>query len=508
MATPAYQLDEALLPKTPTSPGKETRKSPEAAPLSPSPSKKHHGRKRAASANTRVFGHFMAEKNPRATWAVGVMKLEKDPGGDILRDTLWQRIGKMGRFRSRLVVNRFGGHWKELPVEELLQLRDSGYLWSEVCPDGTATMDDINEVINQGNSWEYDRHKPLWRVQYCRKMADGSATLIITINHAIGDGISLVATLLGLKDEDPEHDSPEKKPPARRETKAAGGKQGPKLGPVTKAGAFTYGIFHGLTSSKWKPDPPNALSLPDVTKPSTTKRVAQAGRISLADMKEVKNRFPGATLNDIMMAVMTASIKAYLEEVNDPAAHNGNKVRGAFPINLRSPKEPVLRNGDPMNKWSYGVFKFDFKYKNRIDLVWKVKRQIDKIKVSPSPLIQYRILKALTVSLPRRVLLDQLLNMANLATAQLSNVPGPQHAIKLAGVTVDDLCFYLFAPVGLYFGIMSYNGWVSAGVNVDGNTKVDPKMLAKHWKLEFDALKAECDALGPGQTAKVPRYWF
>lgn len=495
--------DEALLAKAPESPQKPQRKAFE------DDIPKHHkkGRKRAASANTRVFGHFMAEKNPRATWAVGVMVLEKDPGGDVLKNTLWSRITTMGRFRSRLHVSRFGGHWKEFPEEELINMRESGYLWSEVCTDGNATMDDINEVINQGNAWEYDRHKPLWRAQYCRKMADGSAVLITTINHAIGDGISLVATLLGLKDPDPEHDAPAA-PTHRRETKAAGGKKGPKLGALTKAGAFTYGIYHGLTSSKWKPDPPNAMSIPDVTKPSKEKRVAQAAKIPLSEMKEVKNRFPGATLNDIMMAVMTASIRAYLEEVGDPAVKNGNKVRGAFPINLRSPHEPILRNGDPMNKWAYGVFKFDFRYKNRIDLVWRVKRQVDKIKVSPSPVIQYKILSALTASLPRRVLLDQLLNMANLATAQLSNVPGPQHAIHIAGAKITDLSFYLFAPVGLYYGIMSYDGMVSAGVNVDGSTKVDPKMLAKHWKLEFDALKAECDALGPGKTAPVPRYWF
>jgi len=492
--------DEALSPKSPESPQMTQKKAP--GPTH----NREHGRKRRASANTRVFGHFMAEKNPRATWAVGVMILEKDPGGDMLKNILWERITKMGRFRSELVVSRFGGHFRELPEDELIALRENGYLWSEVCTGGEATMDDLNEVINLCNSWEYDRTKPLWRLQYCRKMADGKAALITTINHAIGDGISLVATLLNFKDEDPEHDVVAAKQ-SRRETKAAGGKKGPTLSPVSKAGTFMYGIYHGLTSSKWKPDPPNAMSIPDVTKPSKTKRVAQAAKIPLTEMKEVKNRFPGATLNDIMMAVMTASMKAYLEEVGDSAAKGKKKVRGAFPINLRSPHEPVLRDGDPMNKWSYGIFKFDFNYKSRIELVWKVKRQIDKIKVSPSPLIQYKLLKGLTATLPRRVLLDQLLNMANLATAQLSNVPGPQHPISIAGVQVVDLTFYLFAPVGLYYGIMSYNGQVSAGVNVDGSTKVDPKMLAKHWKLEFDALKAECDALGPGVSAPVPRYW-
>ena len=48
MAAPAYQIEEALLPKTPDSPQREERKVPATSG--------QPGRKRAASANTRVFG--------------------------------------------------------------------------------------------------------------------------------------------------------------------------------------------------------------------------------------------------------------------------------------------------------------------------------------------------------------------------------------------------------------------------------------------------------------------
>lgn len=438
------------------------------------------------------------------------MILEKDPGGTLLRDTLWKRLTHMGRFRSRLIVNRFGGKWVEFSEDQLIEMRDSGYLWSEVCPGGTATREDINIVVNQGYTWEYDRHKPLWRCQYCPKLADGTAVLITTINHAIGDGISLIATLFSLKDDDEDSRKTAAAAADRSKSIVQHGKKvkGPTLGPITKVRAFSYGVVHGLTSSTWKPDPKNAFSMPDVTKPSSIKHVAQAEAISLEEMKAVKNRFPGVTLNDIMMACMTGAIRSYLQEVNDPAVQKKTLVRGAFPINLRSPHEPVLRNGEPMNKWAYGMFKFDFNYKTRIELVWKVKRQIDKIKISPSPLIQHTLAKVLTKSMPRKLLLNQLLNMANLTTAQLSNVPGPQHEISICGMKVKDLSFYLFTPVGLYIGVMSYNGKVTASVNVDGSTGVDAKQLAKHWKLEFEALKAECDALGEGVQARVPRFYL
>lgn len=47
-----------------------------------------------------------------------------------------------------------------------------------------------------------------------------------------------------------------------------------------------------------------------------------------------------------------------------------------------------------------------------------------------------------------------------------------------------------------------------AGVNIDASTGADPRQLAKHWKKEFDALKAEVDAI-PGEFVPVPRRkWF
>ena len=466
------------------------------------------GKIRRASANSRIFGHMMAqEAAPRVTWAVGILKLEQDPGGDKLRDTLWERMSKMARFRSRMVVSRWGGHWEELPEAELLRLRDSGYLWSEVLTDGTATDEDVLKLVAQTDSWQYDRHAPLWRCQYVRKMADGSATLITTINHGIGDGISLVATLLTMCDDAEEL---MKVDPKTRGSVAAvtKRKKAPPLGPVSKARAFSYGVFQGLTSSKWKPDPPNFMSMPDVTKPADFKKVHQGENIPLEEFKKIRAKFGNAvTLNDIMMAVLTATVRAYLEEEGDPAAKGNQLVRGGFPINLRSPDEPILRDGDPMNKWAYGMFKFDFKYKNRIDLVWKVKRQVDEIKVSPSPLIQYRLVKVLTRALPRSVLIPQLLNAANLTTAQLSNVPGPQVPVHLAGARVTAMSFQLFTVLGLYIGLMSFAGQVSASFCADGSTKTDVVKLAAHWKKEFEALKKEVEAY-PDGVPVPPRRWL
>lgn len=104
-------------------------------------------------------------------------------------------------------------------------------------------------------------------------------------------------------------------------------------------------------------------------------------------MKEVKNRFPGATVNDVLTAVLVMMVRRYLQDRNDPSVLDQNLgaasslLRGNFPINMRSSTSTSSHSSG--NNFSSGAFVFDFDYSSRAELVWKVKRQIDLIKLSP-----------------------------------------------------------------------------------------------------------------------------
>jgi hypothetical protein len=101
-------------------------------------------------------------------------------------------------------------------------------------------------------------------------------------------------------------------------------------------------------------------------------------------VKEVKNKFPGATVNDILTAVLVMMVRRYLESVNDPIlARSDSLLRGNFPINMRRNANNPSVIPEAGNNFASGAFTFDFSYKDRVDLVWRVKRQIDLIKISP-----------------------------------------------------------------------------------------------------------------------------
>jgi hypothetical protein len=101
-------------------------------------------------------------------------------------------------------------------------------------------------------------------------------------------------------------------------------------------------------------------------------------------VKEIKSKFSGATVNDVLTALLNMTVRRYFEEKNDAVLQMGTgSVRGNFPINMRDPRAPIELG----NRFSAGAFQFDFEYKSRIDLIWRVKRQVDAIKVSPQ--VQY-----------------------------------------------------------------------------------------------------------------------
>mmetsp|Transcript_1815 Transcript_1815/g.2419 ORF Transcript_1815/g.2419 Transcript_1815/m.2419 type:complete len:93 (+) Transcript_1815:50-328(+) len=73
----------------------------------------------------------------------------------------------------------------------------------------------------------------------------------------------------------------------------------------------------------------------------------------------------------------------------------------------------------------------------------------------------------------------------------LSNVPGPRNEVTICGKVVDDLQFFMFSPLGLYLGLISYNGKVSMSIAMDSAIG-DPKELGQFWDSEFNKFAEEC----------------
>uniref|UniRef100_A0A7S3PJ94 Uncharacterized protein n=1 Tax=Aplanochytrium stocchinoi TaxID=215587 RepID=A0A7S3PJ94_9STRA len=146
------------------------------------------------------------------------------------------------------------------------------------------------------------------------------------------------------------------------------------------------GIRDGLFGTVQKHDPPNSLKMKGSLKAKPNKLLAIADQIPLDKVKEIKVKFEGATINDILLAIMTMSVRSYLEEIEDPIVkkktmfgRKASPIRGNFPVSLRDTKKPILRNKNPTNYWTPLSFRFPFDWETGADCVWKVKTQIDEV---------------------------------------------------------------------------------------------------------------------------------
>ena len=76
------------------------------------------------------------------------------------------------------------------------------------------------------------------------------------------------------------------------------------------------------------------------------------------------------------------------------------------------------------------------------------------------------------------------------ATAVLTNVPGPQQPLYLAGAKLKELMFWVpqNGNVGLGISILSYNGQVFFGLISDHRLLAEPSRVISRFKAEFEKL--------------------
>lgn len=432
-----------------------------------------------------------------AAWIVGFAVLDRAPKLDEVRDAIKTKlVDRFVRFNSIVKLNKWTGEavFEELNGEE--ENLDWDYHVPEIDSDKWS-MEQVYTYLEGLNSFEYDLNKPLWRYLVLNNLENGQSVMITCINHVIGDGLSLVEVTNALYDTVPPSptavpvkDKPQSKPN--------------KMDFLTKLGILAHGITFGASLPLMRSDASNPLRMPQGVKPIGQKRLALAPSISLEKVKEVKNRMEGTTVNDVLMGVMTLTLKRLFEEEKALAKNTAStsftryqgenaSITAQFPISTRKHDEGALDVfGEPHNKVSYGFFKFDLDVWCREQAVWSCKEQIDLIKLSPAPLMIELNLKLGGWLLPNRLLLDIASHVSNLGTAQLSNVPAPSSEVTLfGGCRVLDMQFFLFSPLACYLGILTYNNRVNAAFNLDTGLGVDPKRMAELFSQEFDLLHEE-----------------
>lgn len=418
-----------------------------------------------------------------------------------LRELITTRLLTHRRFRSRVVRDATGCYWQETDDFDL----DDHLVRTQLPARGTVA--DLKKFVGTLASRPLAADKPLWQMQLIDNYAGGQA-LVVRIHHCIADGIALIGVLLALTSET---ESGSGAP--RRGEKSEGWNA--TLRPLTSAAVKaidatgdlarkflqSYGAmldtrgaladaaikYAGVATRVAKDAAAIALmSSDDLTslkgRASGAKVVAWNEPIGIDDVKAVGKAL-GCSVNDVLLACVAGAIRSYLITRGEHV--DGCELRAMVPVNLRDPRQWQELG----NKFGLVPLLLPIGVENPIARVFEVRRRMEQLKTGYTAVLSMTLLGAAGFA-PRMLQTQALDFLTRKASAVMTNMPGPQHAIYLAGAEVTRLMFWVpqSGDIGVGVSILSYNGGVQFGLITDRDLCSNPQQIIDCFEPEFEKL--------------------
>ena len=445
---------------------------------------------------------------------VGVMMFDGPMDAARFKRTLTHRLLRYQRFRQRVVQDASGAYWFD---DEHFDIDNHVHSLNLPAPGGKAALQSLAATLA---SQSLDHNKPLWMMTVVEDYDDhgerGSA-VIVRIHHCIADGISLAGVMYSLADETA--DAPEEgiEPEAMRrarlrrtarhaahdERDLLAGLVEPLGEAATKALAMSGDLWSKYQDMLSHPDrvADAAKVAADITtelaalallpadsatsfkgKPSGIKRVSWSEPMPLTDVKAVC-KVLGVSVNDILLSCCAGAMGAYLRSNGETTA--GVEVRGMVPVNLRARgQEHTLGN-----QFGLVLLALPVGIENPFLRLYEVKRRMDELKSSYQAMISMGMLGAVGF-LPRSLQKQVLDIFSTKASAVMTNVPGPQQALYLAGSPMSQQMFWVpqSGDIGIGVSILSYNHRVQFGLITDRKFVAEPADIVDRFFPEFEQL--------------------
>lgn len=432
----------------------------------------------------------------------GVIMMDEQLDYERLVRTIEQRFLAFRRFRQKAVDGARGAHWV---FDEDFDIRQ--HIRRTALP-GAADRAELERLVSDLASTPLDISHPLWQFHVVENYVDGPV-IISRIHHCIADGIALVQVFLSLTDPTREGRPSAQEPELWKQRRASEAKVFKRLLDPARQGLdlATYigqrlveesskilqnpavASSYALEASEIVRELVRSLTLEDdpVTRfkqqLGTRKRVAWTEPLPLEEVKAVSKAF-GCTVNDVLIAAVTGAFRQYMISVGDDA-DSLQDIRATVPVNLR-PLEHAQELG---NHFGLVFLSLPLSVDSPLERLYAVNERMNELKSSKQATVTLGFLAALGMgpSALQKPVLDML---SKKATAVLTNVPGPQSPLYLAGSKMKELMFWVpqSGSVGLGISILSYNNKVFFGLISDYRLLPEPSAVISRFKSEFEKL--------------------
>ncbi len=439
------------------------------------------------SALDATFLHIEDGNNPLHIGSVAVLEGPAPAYGDLVR-LIVAKLPLVPRYRQK-VRFALGGVgrpvWVDDPHFQVL------YHIRRTAVPAPGGRDELRNLAGRVFAQLLDRSKPLWELWMVEGLAEGRWALISKVHHCMVDGVSATDLMTLIFDVSADPSVPEQQPP---------------WAPTGEPGVVSV-TLRGIAQAVAEPVE-RALSLPAVARrlvrpPSAA--LAQAGRLvgsvgewarrsasslngpvgphrrwswaeaSLDDVKTIRHAL-GGTVNDVVLAAITAGFRALLLERGEDIS--GRVVRTLVPVSVRSESERGTFN----NRVSGLIPGLPVSIADPVDRLEAISAQLAGLKESRQAVAGDALVQLAGFAPPMLMALGSRLAARfpqhGLQTVT-TNVPGPQFPLYVAGRRM--VFSYPYVPilgsVRIGIAIFSYCGRLFFGITGDYDTVPDIDVL-------------------------------
>ncbi|OZG75473.1 nonribosomal peptide synthetase [Hahella sp. CCB-MM4] len=371
----------------------------------------------------------------------------------------------------------------------------------------------LQEFIGEQMSTPLDPTKPMWQFVLVENY-QGQHVAVMRVHHSYADGLSLAAVFGSISDQTPNID-PFPGQESVKGTQQA--RQALSFGieslarAVEKCTRLSYRLTEEgrqmLQNSEYAMDTIRSglngaaelaklAALPSDNARSlrrslgVMKSCSWSEAIPLTDFKQVAQSF-GCTINDVLLACVSGGLRQLLVEREDDV--DELRVHATLPVNLRplETRAGRVQLHELGNQFGTVFVPLAAQIGNPVERLYKVKHDMMALKESMQPTLSHTLLAAIGL-VPQGVQESLLELFSNKTSMVLSNVPAARRARYLAGSQVKELMFWVpqAGDIGLGLSLLSYNGGVQIGINVDRELIDEPEDLINAIVASFEEYKS------------------
>jgi WS/DGAT/MGAT family acyltransferase len=282
---------------------------------------------------------FLGLEKPHVPFHIGILEIcqpldgRSAPSLEEVLSELQSRLHLSEAFRQKLVTARFGldfPYWVEDPDFDL------EYHVRQVALPLPGDWRQLTTIVSRLHARTLDRARPLWEITVIEGLDGiedipaGSFAVYFKIHHAALDGVAGAELLSAIHTTRPEEPAAAaapawepKDPPSGRDLllRAAGNNLRrpvkamrsavPALPSVRGVVKTVLGQLPGRSTGQEQE--PTSIASTRFNGLVTAHRTFDARACALEDLKQIKNSVPGATVNDVAMAVVGGALRSYLE---------------------------------------------------------------------------------------------------------------------------------------------------------------------------------------------------